>query len=123
MAGNDIQQIGATGREMDALIAEKVMGYSLDYEFADVLGAPTVKELRDKYDEWGLLPNYSTDIADAWQVVDKIYVHSLRRIVNGEPDKPALWQVFIYADSTLSGIAETPALAICRAALMAVSNG
>lgn len=58
------------GRELDALIALNVMGYTLDYEFADTLGAPTVRELRDQYDEWGILPYYSSDMGDAWLVVD-----------------------------------------------------
>jgi hypothetical protein len=55
-------------RELDAEIATKVFGYNLDYEFADEMGAPCVPDLRDQYDEWGMLPNYSTDIADAWEV-------------------------------------------------------
>lgn len=58
-------------RELDALIAEKVFGYTLDYEFAEITGAPNVKELRDQCDEWGLLPHYSTDIAAAWLIVEK----------------------------------------------------
>lgn len=60
------------GRELDALIALNVMGYTLDYEFADTFGAPTVRELRDQYDEWGMLPYYSTDMTDAWLVVDRL---------------------------------------------------
>jgi len=61
------------GRELDARIAEAVFGYTLDYEFADlhVPPAPHVKELRDQYDEWGILPAYSSDIAAAWLVVEK----------------------------------------------------
>ena len=58
------------GREMDALVAEKVMGFTLDYEFEQITNAPNVKELRSSDDEWGILPNYSTDIADAWAVVN-----------------------------------------------------
>lgn len=58
------------GRELDALVGEKVMGFTLDYEFEEITNAPNVKELRSKDDEWGILPNYSTDIAAAWQVVE-----------------------------------------------------
>jgi hypothetical protein len=61
------------GRELDALIALQVFRYVLDYEFAETFGAPTVRELRDQYDEWGILPCYSTDMTDAWQVADAIH--------------------------------------------------
>jgi hypothetical protein len=116
MTREEIQELGKTGRELDALIAEKVMGLKVDYEFDE----PRIPSLADRYDEWGYLPNYSTSIEAAWEVVDKVYIHSLRRVVSDGPDKPALWQAFVYADSYLSGIAETAPLAICRAALMAV---
>lgn len=59
-------------RALDIEIAERIFGYTLDYEFADVMGAPCVKELRDQYDEWGILPHYSTDIGDAWRVVERL---------------------------------------------------
>jgi hypothetical protein len=63
------------GRELDALIAEKIFGYTLDYEFADmhIPPAPAVKELRDGMDEWGILPFYSTEIGDAWLVVELMH--------------------------------------------------
>ena len=61
------------GRELDALIALQIFRYTLDYEFADTLGAPCVRELRDQYDEWGMLPHYSTEIGDAWLVVEKMH--------------------------------------------------
>ena len=61
-------------RELDAEIAERIFGYTLDYEFADMMfdGAPCVKELRSRDDEWGVLPFYSTEIGDAWLVEDEI---------------------------------------------------
>ncbi len=59
------------GRELDVLVAEKVFRYTLDYEFEEIHGAPCVKELRDQYDEWGILPSYSTEIGDAWLVVER----------------------------------------------------
>jgi hypothetical protein len=61
------------GRILDAEIAQRIFGYTLDYEFADVMGGPSVPTLRDQYDEWGLLPHYSTDIAAAWLVVEKMH--------------------------------------------------
>ena len=56
------------GREMDALVAERVMVLKVDYEFDD----PRVPEFVDRYDEWGYLPEYSTDIAATWLVVEKL---------------------------------------------------
>ena len=61
------------GRELDALVALEVFRYTLDYEFADTMGAPCVRELRDQYDEWGILPSYSTDMSDAWLVIAKLH--------------------------------------------------
>jgi hypothetical protein len=113
------------GRELDALVAEKVMELKVDYEFSDVL-EPRVPFLVDKYDEWGYLPNYSTDIAAAWEVVEFLrrkfwstnivcWDYSVKWVVtceyrtgHGEPKKT------LYAD------ADTAPLAICRAALLAV---
>lgn len=97
------------GREMDALIAEKVM--SVDF-------GNRSRSVQRRLNE--TLPKYSEDIAAAGEVVDKAYIHALRRIVNDEPDRPALWQALIYADLVFSGIGETLPLAICRAALLAV---
>lgn len=100
------------GFKMDILIAEKVFDYP-----EEVIRNNGFK----KDGDWmvGTIKPYSTDIAAAWEVVDKAYITSLRRVVNNEPDTPALWQAFIYADPNLSGIASTAPLAICRAALLA----
>ena len=130
------------GRDMDALIAEKVMGVkvvpNIDTDFLRgdygkdgtawtrlVLTPTKFHPNEPGYREEPIttyepIDHYSTNLYDAWEVVDKIYIHSLRRIINEVSDKPALWQAFVYADSALSGIGETPELAICRAALLAV---
>lgn len=52
-----------------------MFGYKLDYEFKQLRGAPCVPALRDQYDEWGMLPHYSTDIAAAWEVAEKLRLH------------------------------------------------
>ena len=61
-----------TDRELDVAIAEKVMGWKLDYEFADFMGAPIVPHLRDQYDEWGTLPEFSTNLTDAHSILPRI---------------------------------------------------
>lgn len=99
------------GRELDALIAEKVMGLKVDYEFDEVL-EPRVPFLVDKYDEWGYLPNYSTDIAAAWQVVERFESHCTMNNVHG------IWEC--YLPDFAIGKDKTAPLAICRAALLAV---
>lgn len=105
-------------REIDTLIAEKVMGWKLNYEFADSMGVPVVPHLRDQYDEWGLLPEFSTDISAAWQVVEKI--NSIKM------DTEEGYQIrakFILSQDVkhfLTFSAQQAALTICLAALKAV---
>jgi len=111
---DDVMNIAAS-RQTDILIAEKVMGLSLDWEFAEFQnGEPAVPTLRDKYDEIGILPFYSTNISDAWNVVEK-----LRLTI--EPTAINKWYVHQGAGS--DGVyAGTAPLAICRAALLYVSS-
>lgn len=99
------------GREMDTLIVEKVMGLKVDYEFDE----PHVPSLRDKYDEWGYLPNYSTDILAAWEVVEEL--KGLKPILNYDPQSQK-WYMRLNGGSYCS--ADTAPLAICRVALLAV---
>ena len=102
-------------RQTDALIAEKVMELRLDWEFAEFQnGEPAVPTLRDKYDEIGILPFYSTDISAAWDIVEKLKLTI-------EPS--ALNQWYVHKGIGSNGIyAETAPLAICRAALLYMSE-
>lgn len=74
------------GRELDALIALQVFRYTLDYEFADTLGAPCVRELRNQYEEWGILPHYSTELGDAWLVAAHIHDSIANQSGDGKRD-------------------------------------
>lgn len=109
------------GRELDALMAEKVMGWKVS---RDIPGAWDMDELRSTKN-W----HPSTDIADAMTIADKLSSESLpeterfmlnltladgqafaefeRRVYQGEPD------------TFVSTWVETPAHAICLAALKA----
>ena len=116
------------GRELDALIAEKVMGFKLVAEEVEI-GKP-MHELFRAPNGRGYyhyqLPRYSTNIADAWEVVEKLVStpgpngdhHSVRVDYSGDAvvviDENEDWQV--------SAIAETAPLAICLTALKAVSQ-
>lgn len=50
------------GPELDALVAEKVMGFTVIYGFMQVFEDATPIDI----------PKYSTDIAAAWQIVEKM---------------------------------------------------
>ena len=57
------------GRELDALIAEKVMGL-IAYKVQLVAPPPRVRTIDELQRVGSPLPHYSTNIADAWEVVD-----------------------------------------------------
>jgi len=128
------------GREMDALVAEKVMGW-INVEKttwsnfrADGTRFGGGEELRgtppNHYDINPVMypvKNYSTDIAAAWQVVEKMqaahewYFHFGNKLYifnivddNGEPEEDH--RITLVAHNT----SHTAPLAICRAALLAV---
>ena len=113
---------------MDALVAEKVMGSIATHLEAQYEEGVT----RDGTDGWsgffcpacgtsassyGKEPcarRYSTDISAAWEVVEKLerdYAVTIRTW--------GIWEVFV--DTVCYGTADTAPLAICRAALKAVT--
>jgi|SRR3990170_898451 len=103
------------GRELDVLIAEKVM------EWKYISGA----RIRDGFDT----PRFSTDISAAWEVVEKfdyLYLFRLDHPIEDYAGRIGRWEAklvfkekrgvdkrFYYA------LADTAPLAICRAALKA----
>jgi hypothetical protein len=117
-------------RELDALVAEKVMGWRwlkdderpgrwLQYGTSPGRSPATGSEQV----VWGMmnrLPLYSTSIADAWQVVEKM------RAMGKEAE--LFWtdqgcEVFFARESSIHegyGFTTTMPRAICRAALKAV---
>lgn len=65
------------GREMDRLIAEKVMGYEWehdgDYSLMRLPGTNwCAMEINRGEPYYGMLPEFSTDIAAAWTVVERL---------------------------------------------------
>lgn len=107
----------APGRELDALVAEKVLGYEI------TPGGYT-----------GYLPSFSTDIAAAWEVVEKLRamnstleLYSPGALVNDEMGIHAVeWQATFksweepWGPHGPSVEAQTAPHAICLAALKAV---
>lgn len=127
------------GRELDALIAEKVFGWSWSKEkhrvadpegwsVRNLLIPPNCDWILSTYDlEPGMnsvnipVPSYSTDIAAAWKVVEKLrekdmdlQLHSFRTCVRAYFDDLE-WSEYEEAN--------TAAHAICLAVLKAVEWG
>lgn len=99
------------GREMDALVAEKVMGIKRGDRPGEWLN-----ELGNWLCDTEDIPPYSTSISAAWEVVDKMdcYFKMTRS------DLGLYWE--FYGPKLGFSYAPTVPLAICRAALKAVSN-
>jgi hypothetical protein len=89
------------GREMDALIEKEV--------------------IKEFYTFHGEYPSYSTNIASAWEVVEKMLNTHSMNITAHHPEKDFICQIWpahdIGGDFTVR--AASSSLAICRAALLA----
>ena len=138
---------GKPKREYDAKIAEKIFGYKvLGWAYCDgdliypkeysvetviynpvylkkcrcstFINVPSSKKFFGHYG-WCMaeVPHYSTCIEDAWLIVDKLIddcTFSLEVIKDGIDDN-IIWQC-VFGDVVTN--AETPMLAICKAALL-----
>jgi hypothetical protein len=123
------------GRALDALVAEKVMGWTAlhrrDGGSAEYLGtvpdnsfvgASTAKRIPGKT---YCVPEYSTDIAAAWLVVERMRADGwwpeVKYLVDW--DNAAKWYAACHRPPhQWSATAATAPLAICRAALAALEN-
>lgn len=106
----DIDNLPA-GRELDALISERVMGLkTLPHPFVD--GELALWSMDD--DGYEELPHYSTDIATAFTLLVKF---GLTLAPYGEGESIKQWHA---ADGRVLSFADTAPLAICRAALKAI---
>ena len=122
------------GREMDALLAEKIMGYTLSelslpaypkYKLFDIESGEFSGYVKE-------VPHYSTDIADAWEVVKRMPIpFKLEKCwEKAYQIGPEGWSACWCTDADCEGCnensrctngddawAETAPLAICRYAL------
>jgi hypothetical protein len=126
------------GRELDALVAEKVMGWTwpddrcpiCGWSFSDTAAEgcvpgdcsqrpiPTVPESED-------YPHYSTDITAAWEVVEKMLGQLPQQDIHFQHLEYTGWGVGTCFNKEEGGwdewmYGETLPIAICRAALKAV---
>lgn len=115
------------GRELDAFVAEKVMGWKyVDHNEAYDLPISGVAFGKGSPD--GLsrcpVPYYSTDIAAAWEVVEKLrkdgFAFDSYSSGSEEAEHPWTDAIFMKDNNECLVRAETMPLAICRAASMAV---
>ncbi len=104
------------GRELDALIAEKVM--KLRVEPCRSIMEPMVLANATGHFE-SYIPHYSTSIADAWSVVEKLIAEGgdVELICRDEGDPRRWWECHL-RDFSIEK--ETVPHAICLAALKAM---
>ena len=129
--GNGVNRVScmAAGREMDALIAREIMGYHVECEEDQ---RSTGEDARTWYIRAGQdgrdrapVPGYSTDIEAAWRVAKKMksrgdeLLLECRRVIDNDPGAD-IWTA-LFRQTDRFAMAGTPALAICRAALIAIS--
>lgn len=105
------------GRELDAKIAEGVFAHTTCVLLGEMytLQKTTIGTVKN------LIPSYSTDIAAAWQVVEKMRSwHVAMTITTAGPSNQTA--AYTTSDSKAARMvwAATPPLAICRAALCAI---
>ena len=121
------------GRESDALIAEKVMGWKIRREIVLTYGSNPLATFRTLYTvtdgrgiDWSPtydldgvdLPRYSTDIGAAWEVVEKVDIVEISKSYRAGGEW--YWSVFVNGNCTY---AKSVPEAICKAALLAVMDG
>lgn len=105
------------GRELDVLVAEKVMGLRVTtFSGYDIATSCVIVDANDTITD--RVPHYSTEIAAAWQVVELFGVrHSLSLYQVGR------WYCnFLVGGKRLEACAPTAPHAICLAALRAVGE-
>ena len=122
------------GREMDALVAEKIMGLVPCQNDCHKIGSPRYlpglcHAQPDSPDEGGETAQYSTSISAAWEVVEKMWDRGYMADVY-QSDCEGTWSAEFLPKNDMDSagvewggsMAPTAPLAICRAALKAVTG-
>lgn len=117
--GSEVRGGMDPGSELDALIAEKVMGFKVGrFGHGDPLEIITPRS------EFFPIPNYSTSIEAAWEVVEKLGIlHGAFTLIQHPDSQPfsALTGKWHSGFGKFVGEADTAPHAICLAALKAVT--
>ena len=112
------------GRELDALVAEKVMGLRVKWATSyDGEPHPVCPSLTDaRAEDWEPCPWYSTDVADAWEVVERLrQMDYVGLVVKAYPlGLKDQYVASVPGSTTAFAEAQTAPHAICVAALKAV---
>jgi len=110
------------GRELDALVAEKIFELYSFYEGPELLYVKK-KPSKDRQTHYEV-PNYSTDISAAWEVVEKLNYLSFN--ISRENCAGVRYDANVYDDPEMEDqiniTADTAPHAICLAALKAVGH-
>jgi len=114
------------GRELDALIAEKVMGIPVTKEQGDYWPPPDP----GKNFSTQPIPDYSTDISAAWEVVEHMRTKHWRdafTLFSPEIENATEWRAFfakkfVSVDDSKFESGESAPHAICLAALKSVEK-
>ncbi len=104
------------GRELDALVAEKVMGWQVHRDIARS-NLPRFVRKPDGFDV--VLPAFSTDIAAAWEMVEEVRVKKDFEMADAG-DGGYIVAFNRGRGEDYHGHSDEPAHAICLAALKAV---
>ena len=123
MTHDEIMKLEA-GRELDTLVAERVMGWKLkSHKWID--GETRLGDFPEDKKETGTsyrrVLKYTTDISAAWEVVEKMNSEGFAFYILWTTGIP--WAMFD-KDSSMeySAEADTAPLAICRAALLIMTK-
>jgi hypothetical protein len=116
-------------RQLDLLIAEQAMGAKWTmFGKRDMLESVNQEDYAERWKDGKIvirhLPHYSTDIKAAWEVVEKFHKDGYDPCVNfGSTFHVDEWHACFYKGGHYyDAYADTAPLAICRAALLAVSE-
>lgn len=113
------------GRELDALVAEQVMGWKNTGKRVSLAYRAVMTMHTDKTGTYRRVPNCSTDIYGAWEVIGKIK----EKYEVATLDYRNKWVCYLVETITESGNLDTPDIeaygqtapeAICKAALLAM---
>lgn len=109
------------GRELDALVAEKVMGHKVkmwnDVRVRKIqVDIPLMQVGEFEHEH---IPRYSSIIADAWQVVEKLSSQGSGVEIYQDVDCPCECTLYMRNGKNIYQKADTAQLAICLAAIKA----